>query len=432
MNHFNKKILKNALLFLEDRFIIGEILIENDKIEDILINDSFKKDFYQDAEIFDCQGAYVSYGFFDPHVHFRVPGNEEKEDWDSGSKAALKGGFTFVIDMPNNTPSAIDQSVLQLKQKIAEKDSLVHYGFYLGLTDKNVDSLPHILAECRKEKIPVYGVKAFLGASTGSLLVQREETIYKALSTGEIVLFHAEDEVYLSKQTDFINLIEHEKSRPAMAEVAAIKKIEKAASTIKEKAKIYICHLSTKKGLEEALTLRENGYSVILEATPHHLMLSLEEIKQWNSPFYKVNPPIRYQKDRDAIRDAFLSGEIDLIGTDHAPHLLREKLSQQPPSGFPGLESAFFVLSTLYQNKMLPLEMILKKLTSGYSIFGIKNRGEIKKGYFADLLLFEKKNFTFFAEKAVSKAKFSPFDCWKSLFSIKMVFVNGKLVYSTS
>lgn len=417
-----KILITDIKAFINKKFIDTKILIDNEKIAEI------SPDIVPDSEtaVFNGNNAYVSYGFIDPHVHFRTPGAEVKENWDTGSSAALAGGFTYVIDMPNNTPPATNFDVLQMKAEIAKRDSHVNFGFYLGLTHDNCDKLENVINQCRKSEIPIYGIKVFLGASTGSLLVEDTAAIEKAFATGEPVLFHCEENSLL-KNAAFTTLEEHENNRPIKAETEAIRKIRKAAEKHKDTAKIYICHLSSEAGLNEALKMRNDGFNIYLEATPHHLTLNLESIE--SSPIAKVNPPIRHKNEMEALQNALKTGLIDCIGTDHAPHLQKDKDSDNPPSGFPGLETAFFALNTLVSEKIIALEQVIEKLTSAYSIFNIKSRGKIEVGNYADLVFMEQAPAFFYAKDAKTKAKFSPFDKIKSDISIKHVFISGKQIY---
>ena len=219
-----KTLITNIKVFINGNFIDTKILLNDEKI--IEVSENITAD--SDTKVIDGKNAYVSYGFIDPHVHFRTPGAENKENWNSGSKAALAGGFTYVLDMPNNTPAATDFDILKKKTEIAKKDSLVNFGFYLGLTEENSTHLSEILEQCKKDSVPVFGIKVFLGASTGSLLVENIETIEKAFAVGVPVLFHGEENSLL-KNSAFTTLEQHEANRPAKAEIEAIRKIKKAA-----------------------------------------------------------------------------------------------------------------------------------------------------------------------------------------------------------
>lgn len=421
----SKIAIINGLLFINNKFVKGNIIIEGDKIKNVIpgkLQDFDLSNHY----VIEANGSYVSYGFFDPHVHFRTPGTEYKEDWESGANAAIKGGYTFVVDMPNNNPPAVDLQTLELKNELASK-SPINYGFYIGLTTENYKNIKHIFKQCKIRNIPVYGVKVFLGSSTGNLLVKAAEAIKYSLNTSLINLFHCEDEetLELLDKGKYSSLEEHEATRPYTAEVNGIKKIIKIARTIKNRANIYICHVSSEQGVKLINKYRKKGFNILSEITPHHLFFSLEEIE--NSPIYKVNPPIRHLDDVLSLRKSFNKGYFQIIGTDHAPHLYKEKISDNPPSGIPGIESSFYALYSLYQNRQLSLKKIFTYLTSGYQLFNIKKRGLLKKGYYADITIINRESNIFKVENSASKADFSPYDKLETNAFIDTVIIGGKI-----
>lgn len=422
----NSKIaIINGILYYNNKFITGSILIKNNKIKNVVFN-KLDNEKLKEYQIIDAANSYVSYGFIDPHVHFRCPGHEYKEDWDTGSKAAIKGGYTFVIDMPNNLPSAKNYEIIKLKNKYAKK-TMINYGFYIGLTDDNAKSIKKIYKKLKNKNIPIFGIKIFLGSSTGDLLIKKEKSIFYSLKTNLINLFHCEDEEVLNnyKSLEYNSIYDHEKIRPVDAEVNGIKKIIKVNKKNK-KSKIYICHLSSKKGANLIKKLREKGYKIISEITPHHLYFYLQKIIDSN--IYKVNPPIRNLEDVLELRNKFNKGFFQIIGTDHAPHLLKEKESNNPPSGFPGLESAFYALYNLYEQDIISLKMIFKLLTNGYKIFNIKKRGKLKKNNFADITIIKKEKNIFKAKETYTKADFSPYDGLETNCKVDTVIINGKIL----
>lgn len=423
----SKIAIVNGKLFIKNSFKKGTVLIEDGIIKNVFLK-KINIDELKDYKIINASECYVSYGFIDPHVHFRCPGNELKEDWESGGKAALQGGFTFVIDMPNNIPPAVDVKTIIQKNEIAKK-SKINYGFHIGLTDQNSNYIENIYSELKLQNIPVFGIKVFLGSSTGNLLIKNPLSLKKSLETSIINLFHCEDEDILQnyKNIPYSSVVDHNLIRPPEAEVSALKKIIESCKLSKNKANIYICHISSEKLLKTIKKYKNKGFNIISEVTPHHLSLCIEELEKTN--IAKVNPPIRTKKDVKTLRKYFNKGFFDIIGTDHAPHLLNEKNSPTPPSGFPGLESAFYALYNLYERKLIPLKMIFKLLTNGYKIFDIKNRGEIKKGCFADLTIIKKEAHTFKVENTATKAKYSPFDGLKTNCKIYKVLINGELLY---
>lgn len=412
-------------LFVNNKFKKGTVFIENNKIKKVIFK-NIDKEKLTGYYVIDAVDSYVSYGFIDPHVHFRTPGQEYKEDWVSGSKAALKGGYTFVLDMPNNNPAAVTEDLLIAKNELA-KNSKINYGFYIGLTDDNSSEIGKIYNRV-KHKVPLYGVKVFLGSSTGSLLIKNEKSIRSSLKSGLINLFHCEDETVLQryKNIKYTSALDHNDIRPSVSEISAFKKIMKQAVNLKKKAKIYICHISSEKLLRLTKRYKNKGFNIINEVTPHHLYFSLANITPSN--IYKVNPPIRGEKDVFYLRENFNKSSFDIIGTDHAPHLLREKSSDNPPSGLPGIEYSFYVLYSLYERDILSIKKIFSLLTSGYKIFNIKKRGEIKAGNYADLTVIKKEIFTLKAENNQTKADFCPYEGLTTNAIVNTVIVNGKVM----
>jgi dihydroorotase len=227
------------------------------------------------------------------------------------------------------------------------------------------------------------------------------------------------------KDIKYKNIFDHENKRPVEAAVNGIKKIVKACNKNK-KANIYICHVSGKDEIDVIKKYRKKGYKIIAEVTPHHLYFYFPKIMESN--IYKVNPPIRQLEDVLEVRKQFNKGFFQVIGTDHAPHLLKEKESDNPPSGFPGLESAFYALYYLHEHNNLSLNKIFELLTSGYKIFKIKKRGELKKNNFADITIVKKEKNIFKAVETETKADFSPYDGLETNCKIDTVIVNGKIV----
>lgn len=422
----NSKIaIINGQIF-NDNFKNGAILIKDKKIKKVVEGELLKSKI-KDYKIIDADGGYVSYGFFDPHVHFRCPGYEYKEDWNTGTKAAIKGGYTFVADMPNNSPSATDVDTLIYKNNLA-KNTKIHYGFYLGLTDNNVSKIMSIYKKLKSLKVPVLGIKVFLGSSTGDLLITDDNSISQSLDSSLLNLFHCEDQLTLNryKNIRYKSVADHNKIRPPEAEVSGIKRIVKSAKKIKKRAKLYICHVSSKDEIIAIEKYRNEGFNIIAEVTPHHLFFNLQDIKKLN--IFKVNPPIRDINDVNYIRKKFNSDFFQIIGTDHAPHLKKEKDSKNPPSGFPGLESSFYALYNLFERNIISLEKIFELLTSGYKIFNIKNRGNLKKGNYADVTIIKKEKNVFKAKNTFTKADFSPFDDLESSCKIHTVIIDGKII----
>lgn len=426
-NKKSKIAIKDGNIFTGNEFLKGTVLIKGNKIKKVIFSTPREKEL-TGYKIIDATDCFVSYGFFDPHVHFRTPGDEHKEDWTTGSRAALKGGFTYVIDMPNNKPSITNLNLLMEKDKIAKNSSIINYGLHIGLTDKNARTIKKIYKKAKKSKINVFGIKAFLGSSFGELLIKDIKSIKKSLKSKIITLFHAEDEEELKKYESikYNTVYDHNKKRPAIVATKAIIKIARSCKKFKRHANIYICHVSTSREVRLIERLKKAGYRIITEVTPHHLFFSLDNIKPSN--IYKVNPPIREKEDREFLIDIFNNSFFDILGTDHAPHLLKEKESDNPPSGMPGIETAFYVLYKLYENGDISLPIIFKLLTSGYQIFKLKKRGKIISGNIADITIIKKEKFTFNLENGESKADFSPYEGLTVNAKVDTVIINGKIL----
>ncbi len=301
----------------------------------------------------------------DPHVHFRVPGAEHKEDWITGSKAAIAGGVTTVFDMPNNQPSTIDEQKLHNKKRLIEeqlKESGIdlNYHLYFGASPDNLE-------EIRKVKDEIAGIKMFMGASTGSLLVDKredQEKIFKlAGELGLVVAVHAENNTEMEKRAKEIGettlVHDHSKIRDREAAIKSTKEAIEMAENYN--TTLYILHGSTKEEVELVREAKDRKLPVYLEVTPHHLFLTEDDYDQLGTKV-QMNPPMRELDDLDALWDGILDGVVDTIGTDHAPHTLEEKSKPygQAPSGVPGIETYLPLLLDAHNKGRISLEKIVE------------------------------------------------------------------------
>lgn len=304
----------------------------------------------------------------DPHVHFRTPGDERKENWITGAQAAIAGGVTTVFDMPNNTPPVIDHKSLAAKQKMIEKQLKqavipLHYYLYIGATGENNE-------EIRKLKNKIIGIKMFMGSSTGNLLVahkKKQEEVFKLASELNLVLaVHAEDEETIKNCPPLAKegrlkaeVVLHSRIRSPQAAIIAVKNAVEMAK--KYKTKLYICHVSTKEELELIRQAKKENAKVYAEVTPHHLFLSEDDYNRLGT-LGQMNPPLRTTADNEALWKAISDGTIDVISTDHAPHTLEEKALPYPqsPSGVPGIETSLPLLLNAYNEDKISLEKITK------------------------------------------------------------------------
>ncbi|MBN1949039.1 MAG: dihydroorotase family protein [Candidatus Cloacimonetes bacterium] len=383
-------------------------------------------------EIFDLSGKIVLPGMIDPHVHMRDLGQKDKEDWTSGSRAALAGGVTTVFDMPNTVPATLDPETLELKRKFAEKSD-INYKFYLGATEGNLDSLQAIL---RKNPDDVAGIKVFLAASSSREVITNRETLVAvcrlAREYDRIVCVHTElqecIDIWQASTLEPL-AVNHHLLRNRVCAIEGTKICLDIANEIK--CKLYIAHVTTEEEIE-LIRVFKNDNRIYCEVTPHHLLLEhtiLEKIGNIG----KVNPPLRTERDLAALWQGIEDGTVDTVGSDHAPHLLSEKGKpyQQAPAGFPGLETTLPLLINEFNQNRLDLQQIAR-LTSGNAarIFDLKEKGRIEPGCSADLSVIDPAAiYRVDPEKFASRARFSPFAGRELYGKVEMTMVNGSIKF---
>lgn len=362
----------------------------------------------------------------DPHVHFRVPGGEHKEDWQTGAQAAIHGGVTTVFDMPNNTPAVTTAEILRNKKQIIKGQLTtagipLHYYLYIGATPDNLD-------EIRKAKDEIAGIKIFMGSSTGNLLVDKKEAQEKifalAAELGLVVAVHAEDETLIARNkallADNDSIKVHGLIRSAAVAYQAVEEALELAEQYH--AKLYVLHVSTKGEVELIREAKQSGVNVFAEATPHHLFLDSEAYHILGAKV-QMNPPLRTPEDRRALLQGIADGTIDCIGTDHAPHTLTEKAKSYPdsPSGVPGIETALPLLLNAYNTGKITLEKLVA-ITSDNARH-IFNLPETNDWVIVDLdLEKEVRN-----EELKTKCGWSPFAGWRLKGWPVATVLNGKI-----
>lgn len=378
-----------------------------------------------DLDVVDVKGKYILPGLIDVHVHFRNPGNPEKEDWTTGSKAALAGGVATVLDMPNNNPPITTVALLDAKRKSVKDEAMVNYGFYIGATPDNIK-------EIKKAK-NIAGVKVYMGSSTGNLLVDKKEDLERLMAqSGKLLALHAESEKCICKgqeeHTDEFLPQVHSYIRGPICAHEAVR--EALHLSKKYHAKIHICHCSTAVELQDIRKFKNGNVSV--EVTPHHLFLNIKDYDLYGN-MVKVNPPLREEADQVALWEGIKDGTVDIVATDHAPHLLKEKEKDynNVPSGLPGVQMMLPLLLNAVNEEKLSLEKVVE-LTSfnPARIFGIKDKGMLKEGYDADITIVDMEMAERVDNKYMwSKAKWTPFNGLTLKGWPVMTFVNGKLMY---
>lgn len=402
-------LIKNCKLVLNSNIVEKNILIVDGKIEKISENELGAD------ETIDAKDNYVLAGAIDVHVHCREPGDEYKEDFESASRAAAKGGITTILDMPNNKVPITTVKLLEEKRELAKK-SIVNYGFIFGATEKNIDEI--------EKSDNIAAVKVFMGSSTGDLLVTNQDALEKIFSLKKLIAVHAEDEETINENSKKFE--KHTQIRSKEAALIATKKALKLA--LEKETKLHFCHVSTKDEIE---AIRNSNTDVSCEVTPHHLLLDERYMEKLGN-FAKMNPPLRTNDDIQALWEGINDGTVKMIADDHAPHTIEDKEKGQAPSGVPGLETTIpLMLNALNENK-INFETLTNIISKNPATrFGIEKKGRIKEGYDADLIIVDlNEEYTIKNSELVTKCNWSPFDGFKIKGKIITTIVNGNVVYN--
>ena len=428
----SKVLIKNATIVNEYKKFKGSVLIINDLISKVY-ND---KDLLPDnVETIDGTGKYLFPGIIDDQVHFREPGLTHKGNIYSESRAAVAGGITSFMEMPNTLPQAVTQEELKKKYDIAAESSLANYSFYMGATNENLEEV------LKTNKEDVCGVKIFMGSSTGNMLVDNSDTLTEIFSNCELLLTtHCEDEstikantkAYKERYGSSMPIKYHPEIRSAEA---CYKSSSKAAELAhKTGAQLNILHISTAKEMElfsNDVPLEEK--KVTAEVCVHHLWFTAEDYDK-KGTFIKWNPAVKYMEDREKLRECVNNNTIDVIATDHAPHTKEEKNNDyfHAPSGGPLVQHALVSVLEMYHQGVFSLEKIIEKMCHHPAIlYKVKNRGFIREGYKADLVLVDlNKGWEVTESNILYKCGWSPFDGYEFKSKVTRTIVNGKTVYN--
>ena len=426
-------LIKNATIVNENSTFKGDVLIENEMIKkvapSILVTD------VEALEIIEAQGSYLIPGFIDDQVHFREPGLTHKANISTESRAAIAGGITTFIEMPNTVPQATTQALLEDKFKIAAKDSYANYSFMFGGTNDNLEEL------LKTDPKKVAGIKLFLGSSTGNMLVDNEAVLEKIFSSTKMIIsVHCEDEATIRKNTaTFIEKYGEDipiKCHPMIrSEEACYLSSSKAIELAKKTgARLHIFHVSTAKETElfrNDIPLEEK--QITAEVCIHHLWFSDEDYEE-KGTHIKWNPAVKSQKDRQGLWDALLDDRIDVLATDHAPHTLEEKTNTylKAPSGGPLVQHAIVAVLEKVKEGVISIEKAVEKMSHNPAkLFQIEKRGFIKEGFYADLVLINPNQpQTVSKDTILYKCGWSPFEGTRFSSSVTHTFVNGHLMYN--
>ncbi|MEH6658897.1 dihydroorotase [Leeuwenhoekiella marinoflava] len=426
-----KVLIKDAHIVNEGTIMRGDVYIENGIIQEISQNLSVKG---PDVHVFDAEGKHLLPGVIDDQVHFREPGLTHKATIESESRAAVAGGITSFIEMPNTIPQTTTIEKLEEKFSRAAETSYANYSFMFGGTNDNLDEIKKV------DKTKVAGLKLFLGSSTGNMLVDDESVLREIFkSTDLLISVHCEDEetirknmdIYKERYGDDIPINMHPIIR---SDEACYLSSSRAIALAKETgARLHVFHLSTAKEMElfdKKTPLKDK--KITAEVCIHHLWFSDADYEE-KQTLIKWNPAVKTQKDQDALWEALLDDRLDVIATDHAPHTLEEKQNvyTKAPSGGPLVQHALPAMLEMYHEGKISLEKIVEKMCHNPAIlFEVEKRGYIKPGYYADLVLVDLNNpWTVTTDNILYKCKWSPFEGSTFKSRISHTFVNGRLAY---
>ncbi|MFI5218178.1 MAG: dihydroorotase [Bacteroidia bacterium] len=423
-------LLRNVTIVNEGKIFSSDVFIEDGLIAKIDKNISSKK---KHKEI-NAEELHLFPGVIDDQVHFREPGLIHKGDIYSESKAAVAGGVTSYMEMPNTIPNTLTQELLEEKYQIASKKSLANFSFFMGASNNNLEEV------LKTNPLNVCGIKIFMGASTGDMLVDAEKTLENIFSKSRMLIAtHCEDEATIRE-----DLAEYKekyggdipiKFHPYIRSDEACYKSSAFAVALAKKhnTRLHILHISTGKEIslfENKIPLEKKR--ITAEACIHHIWFCDEDYERLGN-FIKWNPAIKTANDRDAVFNAVLDNHIDIIATDHAPHTIEEKNQAytKAPSGGPLVQHSLVAMLEFYHQKKISLEKIAEKMSHAVATcFQMEKRGFVREGYFADLVLVDlKRKWKVEKKNILAKCNWSPFEGTEFNSSVTHTFVSGNLVF---
>jgi dihydroorotase len=428
-------IIKDAKVVNEGKVLRDTSLLIRNGIIEKIFRDSVPEAILANSEVIDASGKYLLPGVIDDQVHFREPGLTHKGDIYSESKAAVAGGVTSFMEMPNTVPQATTQDLLNQKYQRASEVSLANYSFYIGATNDNLEEL------LKTDPEKVCGIKVFMGSSTGNMLVDNPVTLASLFQKSKMLIaVHCEDEsivqanlaLAVEKYGEDIPLSEHPKIRDASACFNSSSKAVELAK--KFGTRLHILHVSTAAEIALFESAPIKSKKITSEVCVHHLWFSDADYEKYGAKI-KWNPAIKSASDRAGLIKAVNENRIDVIATDHAPHTEEEKGRPylKMPSGGPLVEHSLVAMLEMSRNGKISIEKVVEKMCHAPAdLFGIEKRGYIRKGYKADLVLVDAGKWTVSKENIQAKCNWSPFEGNSFYYYITNTFVNGKMVYENS
>jgi len=428
-----KTLIKNATIINEGGQFKGSVLIHNEKIKQIFTGLlPFDFDLTQ-TEIIDATGLLLIPGVIDDQVHFREPGLTHKAEIATESRAAVAGGVTCFMEMPNTIPQAVTRDELQKKYDRAAEVSPANYSFYMGATNDNLDEV------LKTDPARVCGIKVFMGSSTGNMLVDDDETLTKIFRNAPtLIATHCEDEATIRRNMeaarqkfgDNVPFSEHCRIRNAEACFLSSSKAVKLAS--KCGSRLHILHLSSAREMELFSSGQVKDKKITAEVCVHHLWFDERDYDRYGARI-KWNPSIKSMADKEALWDALLNDKIDVIATDHAPHTLAEKNNTyfNAPSGGPLVQHSLVAMLEMSKKGFISVEKVIEKMCHAPAdLFRVDKRGFIREGYFADLVLINpNESWVVSPENILYKCGWSPFEGTEFSNKVVATFVNGQKVY---
>ena len=420
-------VIQNATVVNEGRLFQADVVVEEGRIKSI--SSAPMEAAYGGCQAIDATGMYLLPGIIDGHVHMREPGLTRKATMESETRAAARGGVTTVLDMPNVVPQTTTNQLLRERYDIASRKCHVNYGFYLGATNDNIDEIEQLDTSCSP------GVKLFMGSSTGGMLVDREEQLRQIFRRSPaLIMTHCEDTARINaimaavkaQYGDDPDVRFHPVIRDRQA---CFKSTELAVRLAKEEgARLHVAHITTAEELE---LFDANDPTITAEVCVPHLLFSDTDYAALGTRI-KCNPAIKTTADRDALRKALTDGRIRTIGTDHAPHLLTEKQGGccKAMSGMPMVQFSLAAVLGLVEDGVLSIERVVQLMCHNPArLYGIEERGFIREGYRADLVLVRKKQWQVSNDCIESLCGWSPLEGSTLKWKVEKTWVNGCLVW---